>query len=196
MRKFIFFIVLFLVFFEATSQTWQKGKIQLMNGLSYAGDVHYYPKRGIVVYRDMQHTRAFATSQIKNFSYFDEVLRLQRSFATYYLKNQKYFFEQVILGNYHLLKKPNHNYQQQDNTCAWEFYDKVNDYFLWTGKKMTPIRQFKKQFEDLFSRHGIDLVSYAKEKNLTTHLPKDQIKLIYQLNIAIERQRILTSNTE
>lgn len=191
MRKLILFIGLAINSFGLVAQTWEKGKILLSNGSMYEGDICYYPNKGIVLHQAGAVKKAFATSQIQQFSYFDDALRLKRYFANYLLKGRRRFFEQVIVGNYHFLKTPSRNFQLQDNTMDMEFFSRINDYFVWNGKKVIPVKQFKKQFASLFWKHGIDLIAYAKEKKMNTYLPKDQIKLIYQLNVAIEKEKIL-----
>ena len=176
---------------EATNTPWTPGVIFYENGDTLHGDMVFQMHKHEIWFRNKDIVRVYHCSELKRFIFYDRKLDMMRSFANYpYKKNavKKVLLEQVVLGQYHFLKEVCYKIKGGKDEIGIEYYDKINTYYFWDRKQLIKVKNFKKQFSELFASNGIDMAELAEEFHYYTYLPQDQIKMVRRLNMKVAKE--------
>ncbi len=169
---------------------WSKGILVLNDGDTLRGNLYFAGKPDKILFKNERLVRYFPMRKVAAFEFYDEALQLRRYFARYpsIAPEDPFLFEKIILGRYHFLKAIKFRYISGIRTVYKEYFNPGLDYYLWDGKKLSKIINFKQQLEAIFDKHGMDLKNISKQYDLSLYLPEDQMKAVYRLNYEIARQ--------
>lgn len=200
MYKILFLSVFFFFHFTLSAQfahiQWSDGQVLLDNGTKLEGKIKFESTIQNVLYtRNKKVIQAFHISQLQAFSYYDSILNLKRSFGTYFntLSRKQQFFEILLTGQYHLLKKI--KLKSFDMAYHAQGQGSRNPvYYVWDGRKLVLVRDFKTQLKHLFHKHEINLNEWVKKYDLSINQFKNQVLLIHHLNSLLAEQEYETSS--
>jgi hypothetical protein len=195
-KKIYGFILLLSVVMVGQAQTleqldWGKGIVVLENGKAYAGDISFVGKSDEIFFKNQVMVRQYHAKQLQSFEFYDEDLRLKRYFGTYPAENvqQVKLYEKILYGRYHLLKKIKCHFSQTAKSIHNEYASQGNVYYYWDGQQVVEIKNFKKQFKEIFKKHGYDLMLTIQQKAYNLNKFQDQIKIVNGLNKSIKQEK-------
>ena len=197
MSKEIFTFILMMIPLMGLSQTsprlegdWYRGLIITHKGDTLEGFIDFRSKDDELRFHNDNLIRVFYPTQVQSFQYYDEYLRMQRYFACYtqYYHNfkQKKLYEKLVFGKYQILRKVNFESTSSYERVGVNHYTAISRFYFWDGKQVIRIKNFTKQFENVFAKHQIDLKNLIKENNWTTYKVGDLVKLVSYLNLGLK----------
>ena len=169
---------------------WNYGAIITHKGDTLKGFIDFQSKNKELRFHNDELIRVFYPTQVQSFQYFDEFLKMQRYFACYTVSyhnfKQKKLYEKLVFGKYQILRKVNVESTSSYERIGVNHYTTISRFYFWDGKQVTRIKNFTKQFENIFAKHQIDLRRLIKKNNWTTYKVADLIKLVSYLNLGTE----------
>jgi hypothetical protein len=136
---------------------WNMGYVVLNNQDTLQGNLSFERQADYVYFRNEAGFRIFHWQNLRYFEFFDQQLNLKRYFVKYTTsKTQNFLLERIVQGRFTLVKEIRKLYSSWNN-CYAEYFDPINRYWIWDGKKLVAIRKFKKQIRTFARENHLKL---------------------------------------
>jgi hypothetical protein len=192
-------------------QEWPNGQVILASGDTLYGSVVYHQTEEIIrLIRQDGTNQAFTPVGVRSFTVTDSRSQYQKVFRSYFWnRGNDYadyqvpaFFEVLQEGPYTLVKREAISYRSQSMSPMYAGYGRYYDpysggyypgyrsqpiildlLFLYTpNHKIQPLRNPKRDLEDLFGNKAGDLKQFVKSHNLSYNDTHDVMKIIRHFN--------------
>ena len=190
--------LLFHTNYANSVNVWHHGEIVLASGEMLSGQLSYTDD--IVQCKINHRIKAFSTSQVSHFYFYDASLDVKRTFVPvdmHTVKNVKKpaFYELVSEGAITLLRKEVHTYKlandpYQERDLAWEtrtvqrfqhdVHMRVKDfeyYYVHNGN-FHQLNNFRKEIHPLLQEHQATIAHFIEKNSLNIREIESQIRII------------------
>lgn len=126
-------------------QDWNVGLLVLNNQDTLQGKINFSQQNEYVYFVNKGQFRVFHWQNLCAMEFFDQQLNLKRYFVKLKdIKSRKVFFEKIVEGKYTLLKQVRRTFNGV-NDVKNEYFDSINRFFIWDGKRVMSFQKFKKE---------------------------------------------------
>ena len=200
----------FQVSSAAPNDEWHQGEIVLTTGEKLQGEVNYTDE--LVQCNTNNLIKAFSTSQINYFQFFDPIINVYRTFVPVDFSvaegvKRPAFYELVSEGTITLLRKEKYAYQlandpYKERDLAYEtqrlerfqhdVHMRVQDfeYFYVYNGKFHPLHNFRKEVSPIMVVHETEISRFIEQNSLNPKEAESQVRIIEFYN-QLQREKNL-----